>query len=100
MSAIRAAAADTIERHLVASGAKFRVRDRAEGAALELDHYGLLAGGNPRTGSGTAAEKTSAQLQCQYGWAVAEQITSDLAAAGLLRDDTDEYDQPQASYHR
>lgn len=79
MSGILARAADLIEPHI---NGKFRVRDRAEGAAADLSVYNLLRG-FPDPGK-DAQERAARVLSCRFGDITAERIAAELAAADLL----------------
>ncbi|MEU8158084.1 hypothetical protein AB0B94_30895 [Micromonospora sp. NPDC048986] len=75
-------AADIIEPHI---GGKFKVRDRAEGAAQDLAAAGLLVGCEYRPG--LVREQAVQVLQCRHNWGVSVSIADDLIRAGLLREE-------------
>lgn len=83
---VLAQVADIIAPHLTGD---FKRRERADNIAhYHLHAAGLLAGGTALLRTGTVREQTAAALQCVFNWPVAEQITAELAAAGLLRQES------------
>lgn len=65
-----------------------RRRERAEGAAEDLDRAGLLTGTHNRpAGHLPAAEQATNLLQCRFSWTDAQAIAADLDTANLLRKD-------------
>lgn len=77
-----AKATDIIERHIEGT---FKRRDRAEGAAKDLLHTGLLKDSTERPPRGDIRKLAAAVLQARYAWPVAEDIAASLAVAGLLK---------------
>lgn len=73
-----ARAADVIEPFL---HGKFKIRERAEGSARDLETHGLLLGG---TQADDVRDRAVNILQCRYSWRDAERIVDALADARLL----------------
>lgn len=85
-SAVLAEAAAIIKPHL---DGDFKPRERADNIAFyHLHAAGLLAGDTALPRTGTVREQAAATLQCVFNWPVAEQITNELAEAGLLRQES------------
>ena len=82
---VLARVADIIEPHIDGG---FKRRERADANAYDLHGAGLLHGGKAWPGTGTVQERVTYTLQCRMSWKDAETVAAELAAAGLLRQES------------